>query len=138
MKKFKLPVTFAYTRTQAQFLETFDSQDTIWGQVEKGDFMPNVPKHLLRASVGVEGEPAGGAIAVTYMSKDRRRQHGCGRRPSELFTDAQTLVDASAWAKVWGPFESTPRPRTYSTQSTWYPIAPSARARTRRDGCTWA
>ncbi|MFT3928391.1 MAG: TonB-dependent receptor [Myxococcales bacterium] len=101
----KLPLTFAYTRTQAQFLETFSSQNPIWGDVEKGDLMPNVPQHLMRASLGVEAKPAGGAVAVSYMSKTGDGSTGVGSDHRELYTDAQTLVDASAWAKVWGPLQ---------------------------------
>jgi Fe(3+) dicitrate transport protein len=103
--KFKLPVTLAYTRTQAQFLQSFDSADPLWGQVEKGDFIPNVPKHTMRASAGVEGEPAGGAVAVTSVGKTGDGETGSDGDLRRLYTDAQTLVDATAWAKIWGPLK---------------------------------
>ena len=101
----KLPITLAYTRNQAQFLESFVSGDPLWGTVEKGDFMPNVPKHLLRASAGVESKLAGGALAFNYVAKTGDGSTGSGAEHRELYNDAQYLVDASAWAKVWGPLQ---------------------------------
>ena len=80
-------------------------QVPLWGQVKEGDFVPNIPKHIMRASVGVEAEPAGGAVAVSYVGKTGDGSTSSGADQRELFTDAQTLVDASAWAKIWGPLK---------------------------------
>jgi Fe(3+) dicitrate transport protein len=104
-KKLKLPLLVSYTFTRAYFGNTFSSQDPIWGNVQKGDVIPYVPLHQLRASAGVEAKPAGGALAFTYMASMSEGSTGTGSDRRDLFTDAQYLLDASVWAKVWGPFQ---------------------------------
>ncbi|MCP4060504.1 MAG: TonB-dependent receptor [Pseudoalteromonas sp.] len=46
------PVKLTYTYTDSEFKNTFDSE--IWGTVEKGDAMPNVPKNQVALSMGAE------------------------------------------------------------------------------------
>ena len=49
---FRVPISLAYTLTLTEFLETFASQDPIFGEVEAGDEMPYVPRHEAHGSVG--------------------------------------------------------------------------------------
>jgi Fe(3+) dicitrate transport protein len=100
----KLPLSVAYTFTHAEFGQSFDSLNPSWGRVTKGDPIPYVPAHQLRASAGVEAKPAGGAVAFTYVAAVHEGTIGTGDQRRELTTDAQYLVDASVWAQVWGPF----------------------------------
>lgn len=101
----KVPVYATYTYTEATFLESFDSSDPSWGNVKKGDVIPYVPKHQLRGQVGVEHKRAGGMVALTYVAAMSEGKLGSGADRKEFKTDAQTLVDASAWVRVWGPFQ---------------------------------
>jgi Fe(3+) dicitrate transport protein len=99
----KLPLSLTYTFTRATFQESFMSENPIWGNVAKGDFVPYVPAHQTRISAGVEGKPAGGAVAFTYVSA-LREEASKGPLDDVLATDDQYLLDLSAWYKVWGPF----------------------------------
>jgi Fe(3+) dicitrate transport protein len=99
----KVPVSLSYTFTRAQFGRSFTSADLSLGYVKKGDDVPYVPNHTLRAQLGVEHKRAGINGSVSYVSAMREARLGANDR--SLKTDAQYLVDASAWAKVWGPFQ---------------------------------
>lgn len=89
----RLPLSVSYTLTQTEFLETFASQDPIFGEVEAGDEMPYVPEHQGRASIGLELARAGGYVAGNYVSR-MREQSGSGPLDLALATDAQLTLDA--------------------------------------------
>ncbi len=89
----RLPLSASYTLTITEFLQTFASQDPIFGEVEAGDELPYVPRHEGRASVGLELEQAGGYVAATYVGQ-MREQSGSGPLDLALATDAQLTVDA--------------------------------------------
>lgn len=87
-----IPLSASYTLTLTEFLETFASQDPIFGEVEAGDEMPYVPRHEARGSVGVESTQAGAYVAATYVGR-MREQSGAGPIDLALHTDAQLTVD---------------------------------------------
>lgn len=51
---FSLPLTIGYTYTDTEFLNSFGSDDGIWGTVSEGDEIPYIAKHQLNASIGLE------------------------------------------------------------------------------------
>ena len=51
---FRFPVSFAYTFTEAEFKNSFESQFEPWGNVVAGDQIPNLPRRQLQASFGLE------------------------------------------------------------------------------------
>lgn len=53
-KKFILPVTFGYTLTDTEFLNSFGSSNDIWGEVNTGDELPYLSKHQLNAAISLE------------------------------------------------------------------------------------
>lgn len=53
---FKLPITFGYTFTHTEFLNSFGSDSDIWGEVNEGDEMPYIPKHQFNAMLSLEHE----------------------------------------------------------------------------------
>jgi Fe(3+) dicitrate transport protein len=97
--KLKLPFHASYTLTRATFSRTFSSQDPIYGDVERGDEMPYVPRHQLAATVALEYERAGGYVAATYVSRMREE---AGQEPlsQALVTDPQFVLDLGASARV--------------------------------------
>ncbi|MET0283671.1 MAG: TonB-dependent receptor, partial [Polyangiales bacterium] len=98
----RVPIGVAYTWTKSYFEESFMSQDPIFGNVQKGDEMPYVPRHQTRITAGVE-HPRGSFNAnFTYVSREREVP-GRGSLNDTIATDATTLVDIAASAKVWGP-----------------------------------
>ena len=92
---FRIPINASYTLTMTEFLETFASQDPIFGEVEAGDEMPYVPRHEGRASVGLDFDVAGGYVAASYVGQ-MREQSGSGPLDLALATDAQFTVDIGA------------------------------------------
>jgi Fe(3+) dicitrate transport protein len=88
----RIPISASYTLTLTEFLETFASQDVIFGEVEAGDELPYVPRHEGRASVGLELERAGGYVAGNYAGQ-MRELSGSGPLDLALATDAQFTVD---------------------------------------------
>lgn len=89
---FRLPLSLSYTLTLTEFLETFQSQDPIFGEVEAGDELPYVPRHQGRASVGLDFDIAGGYLAATYVGR-MREQSGSGPLDLALATDEQLTLD---------------------------------------------
>jgi len=99
-----LPVRVAYTLTRAEFRRDFESEDPIFGQVESGDEMPYVPRHLLSAMLGLEHERAGGNVSLTYVSA-MREQAGSEPLSEALATDEQFVIDVAARCHIVGPLE---------------------------------
>ena len=100
----KLPVTAAYTFTQTEFLETFRSEDPIFGDVERGDEMPYVPKHQLSAALGLEHERAGGNVSATYVAA-MREQAGDEALSDVLATDEQLTFDVALYYRAMKAIE---------------------------------
>jgi Fe(3+) dicitrate transport protein len=100
--RFRMPVQGSYTYTQSHFGETFSSQDPIWGNVTKGDWMPYVPEHQFRGSLGLEHPRGGANLGVTYVAP-MRELPGKGSLDNTLHTDTQWFFDLAGQAKIWGP-----------------------------------
>jgi Fe(3+) dicitrate transport protein len=100
----KAPVTVAYTLTQAEFLNTFSSEDPIFGDVEEGDEMPYVPQHQLSASAGLEHRRAGGALSVTYVAA-MREEAGSEPLETSLATDELLTIDVALYYRASSPIE---------------------------------
>ncbi len=98
----RFPFTVAYTFTRAEFESTFDSEDPIYGKVEKGDEMPYVPRHQLNASLGIENDDAGAVVGLNYVSAMRET---AGTEPLDevMATDEQLTLDVGARYKVLKP-----------------------------------
>ncbi|MFH4967997.1 TonB-dependent receptor [Gaetbulibacter sp. M240] len=52
--KFSLPITFGYTFTDTEFLNSFGSDDSLWGEVTAGDELPYIAKHQFNTSISLE------------------------------------------------------------------------------------
>jgi Fe(3+) dicitrate transport protein len=102
----KFPLSAAYTLTMTEFLQTFESDDPIFGDVEAGDEMPYVPRHEGRVNLGVEVGPAGGYASAIYVAK-MREEAGAGPLDQSLTTDEQFVVDAGLNYKLPLPFTTT-------------------------------
>ena len=51
---YALPITFGYTYTDATFLNSFGSDDGLWGEVQSGDELPYIAKHQFNTSISLE------------------------------------------------------------------------------------
>lgn len=53
-RSYALPITFGYTYTDATFLNSFGSDDGLWGEVQSGDELPYIAKHQFNTSISLE------------------------------------------------------------------------------------
>lgn len=95
---FKLPGSVSYTYTRGQFLNTFDSQDPIYGRVVTGDEVPYIPENQANVTLGIE-HTWGGLNASLYYIGRMREIAGSGPFEPGMTTDEQTWLDLSAFAK---------------------------------------
>lgn len=51
---YALPISFGYTFTDTKFLNSFGSEDAIWGEVRAGDELPYIAKHQFNTSISLE------------------------------------------------------------------------------------
>ena len=51
---YALPITFGYTFTDTEFLNSFGSDDGLWGEVQSGDELPYIAKHQFNTSISLE------------------------------------------------------------------------------------
>ena len=83
-----MPIDFTYTRSQSEFLNTFESD--FWGDVQSGDEFPYVPENQFQFVVGLEGEQWQSNLLVRYTGEMRTV---AGRGAINEGIDAHTVVD---------------------------------------------
>ena len=104
---FVLPATLSYTLTQGQFLNTFESQDPIYGSVTAGDDIPYLPPHQLNATVALEHAYGGVNAAFNYVGR-MREVAGSGELVDAETTDEQFWLDLGIftrplpWLTIYG------------------------------------
>jgi Fe(3+) dicitrate transport protein len=98
----RFPVSVSYTFTRATFESDFQSQDPIYGTVQKGDEIPYVPKHQLNATLAAEIERASAYASFGYVAR-MREEAGRGPLSASLATDTQTWLDVGIMARILGP-----------------------------------
>ena len=90
----RIPVQFAYTFSEGQFEESFQSQFDPWGQVTAGDNLPYLPRHQLYASLGLEKNRWRLRLEANSVSR-MRTQAGRGHIPVSESTDAYLVFNLS-------------------------------------------
>ncbi len=93
----KLPVSIAYTYTNAQFQETFVNGGGDWGSgtINKNDFIPFITPHLLTASLAIEHKKFNATIIGRYTGETRIKPgHGQIKVPEAQvkFNDVNALA----------------------------------------------
>ena len=83
-----MPIDFTYTRSQSEFLNSFESD--FWGDVQSGDEFPYVPENQFQFVVGLEGEQWQSNLLVRYTGEMRTV---AGRGAINEGIDAHTVVD---------------------------------------------
>ena len=92
---YKLPVSFGYTLTQTEFLNSFDSPNGIWGEVEAGDELPYIPKHQFNLSVGLEHSKYELNLNGRFNGEFRTLA-GVGAIPDNERVDSNFIIDFAA------------------------------------------
>ena len=91
---FRIPARFAYTFTEAEFQNSFDSQFEPWGNVVAGDQLPYLPTHQFNASLGLEKQRWRLQLEANYVSRMRTKA-GQGPIPRLEATDDYLVFNLS-------------------------------------------
>jgi Fe(3+) dicitrate transport protein len=69
----KMPISIAYTFTNATFRETFQNGGGDWGSgiINKGDLIPFITPHLFTGSIGIETNQFNATLVARYVSETR-------------------------------------------------------------------
>ncbi|WP_088341786.1 TonB-dependent receptor family protein [Robiginitalea sediminis] len=91
-ERFSLPVTFGYTFTDTEFLNSFGSEDELWGTVTAGDEMPYISRNQWNASVSLEHSAYELNFNARYAGAFRT-QAGRGDIPANQRVDSNFVLD---------------------------------------------
>lgn len=94
-----IPSKFNFTYSNAEFGESFDSELSSWGSVEKGFELPYLPKVMWQFETGVKGEQWQMLVAIKFVD-EMRTVAGIGEITKEDGIDERTIVDLSANYKI--------------------------------------
>ncbi|MDH3441328.1 MAG: TonB-dependent receptor, partial [Gammaproteobacteria bacterium] len=88
-----VPLQVQYTwTTEAEFQSGFESDFDPWGDVERGDELPYIPEHQLRASAGLRSESWGVDLSAAYIGRMRSTAGQGPFDPSET-VDSHVIWD---------------------------------------------
>lgn len=93
-KNLSLPISLAYTYTQATFQNDFDSSFEGWGKVANGDDFPYLANNQLSVNIGLEHPKFNINLSSKFMDK-MRTAPGQGNIPNNQMIDSYFLLDAS-------------------------------------------
>ncbi len=97
--RLSLPLSVAYTFTDAAFQTAFESEFEGWGTVQKGDTPPYLPRHQFAVRLGVENDRFGLSLSASYVSRMRTRAGQGAFVPHETI-DAHLVFDVAGALKV--------------------------------------
>jgi Fe(3+) dicitrate transport protein len=92
---YSLPLTFGYTFTNTEFLNSFGSNDDLWGEVTEGDQLPYIPRHQFNIMASLEHTKYEINISGRYNG-EFRTQAGSGNIPNEELVASNFIIDFSA------------------------------------------
>ena len=91
-KNYRLPLTMAYTFTNTEFLNSFGSDEDIWGEVSAGDELPYIPKHQWNAILSLEHSDYQLNLNARYNG-EFRTQAGTGPIPDNELVPSNFVLD---------------------------------------------
>lgn len=91
-KSFILPITLAYTFTDTEFLNSFGSEDGLWGEVNAGDELPYISKHQLNAGIALEHRNFELNFNARYNG-EFRTEAGRGTIPRDELVSSNFILD---------------------------------------------
>ncbi|MCA0153293.1 TonB-dependent receptor family protein [Winogradskyella vincentii] len=93
--KFKMPVSFGYTFTNTEFLNSFGSNEGVWGEVNEGDQLPYIPTHQFNAIISLEHNKYEINLSGRYNGEFRTLA-GSGDIPNNALVASNFIIDFSA------------------------------------------
>ncbi len=94
-----IPLRLAYTWTTSEFRNSFSSNFGEWGEVVRGDELPQIPEHQLNAGIGLSWERLSLNLNANYVGTTRAVA-GSGPIPADDRVDSRLLFDVSAEYQV--------------------------------------
>lgn len=91
---YKLPITFAYTYTNSKFLNSFDSDDSLWGEVNIGDQLPYIAKHQFNTTLSLEHKDFEFSLSGRFNGAFRTKA-GSGTIPENEKVASNFIIDLS-------------------------------------------
>jgi Fe(3+) dicitrate transport protein len=91
-----IPARLAFTHTQTEFQNSFNSAFEPWGTVLAGDELPYIPENQIYGALGLDAGRFGGQVALTWVD-DVRAVAGQGAIPANQLIESHVVADASAW-----------------------------------------
>jgi Fe(3+) dicitrate transport protein len=73
--KFKMPISLGYTFTNTEFLNSFGSNEGVWGEVNEGDQLPYIPTHQFRTLAGSRDIPNDELVASNFIIDFSAKYH---------------------------------------------------------------
>ena len=92
--KLNLPISFGYTYTHSKFQSSFGSSEDLWGEVQKGDELPYIPKHQFNVMASLEHNKYEINLSGRYNG-EFRTQAGIGDIPGNQKVPSNFIVDFS-------------------------------------------
>ena len=96
---YSVPVQAAWTWTESEFRTAFDSDFDEWGEVERGDELPQIPEHQLNLGLGVAHNVWAVNLNANYVA-ETRAVAGSGSIPDDQSIDSRWLLDMSGEYRV--------------------------------------
>jgi Fe(3+) dicitrate transport protein len=93
--KLSLPISVGYTYTNATFLNSFGSTDSLWGEVIDGDQLPYIPEHQINLMLSLEHNNYEFNLSGRYLGEFRTKA-GSGTIAANEKVDSNFIVDFSA------------------------------------------
>lgn len=103
---YRMPVSFAYTFTDATFQNSFGSNVGIWGEVAQGDDVPYISKHQFNLGLGFITTKFEAHTNARYRGEFRTKA-GNGSIPEQEKVDSNFIVDISAKYHLSNKFSLT-------------------------------
>lgn len=91
-EKFAMPLTLGYTLTDTEFLNSFGSENDIWGEVNAGDELPYISKHQFNGSLALENVKYEINLNAKYNGAFRT-QAGRGQIPVNELVGSNFIID---------------------------------------------
>ncbi len=94
-----IPVRLAYTWTTSEFRSSFNSSFGEWGEVVRGDELPQIPEHQINVGIGLTLERLNFHASANYVG-ETRAMAGSGAIPANERIESRLLFDLSAAYRV--------------------------------------
>jgi Fe(3+) dicitrate transport protein len=94
-----VPIKVAYTYSQSEFQNSFESSFSQWGDVEAGDELPYLPEHQVSVEMGLQSEHWQVSLLVKYMS-EMSEAAGTNTELAGEITDELVQLDLSTWYQM--------------------------------------